>query len=353
MRHSNLGGMRFTMNKYVKNAIKMGAFGLILLLLIGLLGIYYAPTVWFPRNRILDRTSRFASIELEEPGSLEVVTIGDSLSNMDFTPMELWRNYGYTSYNAGSEGQTVEETYYMLKKVFQTQSPKVILMEGELIFRGGKSDRIQSTLAQEIYSHLPGLRFHNLWKRHFDPEGVRIFHRGYCVNGAVAPYEGDADYLACEKEWLCHKPTAFMDEYFSKIKELCEKNGAELIVFAAPSPKNYDQKRVDALAEITERHGFTFIDLNSKIEEIGIDWAEDTSDHGDHMNVKGAKKVTLYFGKYLSENFDLTDRRADANFVAWNDELQPYDQLVKDMDGIYFGVIERERYGVNWDNVLQ
>ncbi len=341
------------MNRYCKNAVKIGVFGLILLVLIALLGIFYSPKIWFPKNRIQDRTSRFASIELEEPESLDVITIGDSLSDMDFTPMELWRNYGYTGYNAGCQGQSIDETYFMLKKVLQTQTPKVVLLEGEVVFRGSTGERIQSSLAQQIYYYLPALRFHNLWKRHFDPEGVRIYHHGYCVNGTVGEYTGPADYLAEDlPDYKTLNAAPFVEEYLSLIKELCDEKGVELVMYTVPSPKNYNQRRVDKVAELAANIGASFIDLNAKVDEIGLDWSTDSSDGGDHLNVKGAAKVTIYLGEYLTQNYEFIDRREDKNFLAWNEELESYDQLVEEMDGRYFGDIEAERYGINWDKIL-
>ena len=46
-------------------------------------------------------------------------------------------------------------------------------------------------------------------------------------------------------------------------------------------------------------------------DEIGIDFQTDTYDAGLHLNLSGAEKLTKYFGKILSDEFNLADRRDD------------------------------------------
>ena len=46
-------------------------------------------------------------------------------------------------------------------------------------------------------------------------------------------------------------------------------------------------------------------------DEIGIDFQTDTYDAGLHLNLSGAEKLTKYFGKLLSDEFNLADRRDD------------------------------------------
>ena len=42
---------------------------------------------------------------------------------------------------------------------------------------------------------------------------------------------------------------------------------------------------------------------------MGIDMKQDTYDSGVHLNIFGAEKVSVFFGKYLMENYNLTDYR--------------------------------------------
>lgn len=60
-------------------------------------------------------------------------------------------------------------------------------------------------------------------------------------------------------------------------------------------------------------------------EEIGIDWNTDTYDAGLHLNVYGAEKASMWFGKLLVENCDVQDRR-NGEMIAelWSDKAVSY-----------------------------
>ena len=62
-------------------------------------------------------------------------------------------------------------------------------------------------------------------------------------------------------------------------------------------------------------------------EEIGIDWSTDTYDTGLHLNVYGAEKAADWFGKLLTQQCGLTDRREDAALVdRWAEKCETYHQ---------------------------
>ena len=61
-------------------------------------------------------------------------------------------------------------------------------------------------------------------------------------------------------------------------------------------------------------------------EEIGIDWSKDTYDTGLHLNVYGAEKASSWFGKILTENFELTDFREIPSVAeVWSEKVEIYD----------------------------
>lgn len=52
-------------------------------------------------------------------------------------------------------------------------------------------------------------------------------------------------------------------------------------------------------------------------------------DGGDHMNFKGARKVTAYLGKYLNKHYSLPDHREDPAYDSWNQDLIEYEKLAQ------------------------
>ena len=72
-----------------------------------------------------------------------------------------------------------------------------------------------------------------------------------------------------------------------------------------------------------------YLDLNTETKSLSIDWKEDTRDQGDHLNFKGAMKVTKYMESYLKQNYDLQDHRHDEQYQSWNDSLENYKKTVE------------------------
>ena len=107
------------------------------------------------------------------------------------------------------------------------------------------------------------------------------------------------------------KISSTVEDYLEKIRMLCVKNQAELVLISTPSPANYNYKKHNGLQKLADQYSLEYLDLNLKLEEIGIDWAVDTLDKGDHLNISGAEKVTKYLGDYLSGKYGLTDRRQE------------------------------------------
>ena len=54
----------------------------------------------------------------------------------------------------------------------------------------------------------------------------------------------------------------------------------------------------------------------------------DTYDAGLHLNLSGAEKLSKYFGKYLTETYDLTDYREDPEYKqVYEEKIQFYEDM--------------------------
>jgi hypothetical protein len=74
-----------------------------------------------------------------------------------------------------------------------------------------------------------------------------------------------------------------------------------------------------------------YINFLELIEEVGIDFAQDTYDAGLHLNVTGAEKMSVYFGKVLQNTFGLEDRRNEVDLSrAWQQKADFYYRMKED-----------------------
>lgn len=107
-----------------------------------------------------------------------------------------------------------------------------------------------------------------------------------------------------------------------KIKELVEANGGTLLLVSVPSPDNWTYAKHNAIEKISEEYDLEFLDMNLMQDELNIDWKTETKDGGNHLNFLGAKKVSSYLAKYLSEKYNLPDHREDPAYDNWEEDIK-------------------------------
>ena len=209
----------------------------------------------------------------------------------------------------------------MLEDALGTQSPQVVLLETNNLFRykAKTEDEHASVLADVCYEAFPFLRYHNIWKQLFTNELTGAF-KGFKLNSVVRPYTGKTYGKVVTGNQIT--PETYV--YLEQIKSLCEKKGARLILYSAPSPKCYTKEKTNLLKKVAKKYGLTYLNMNAKTDQIGINWSTDTRDHGDHLNTSGALKTTAYLGQYLTTKCKITDHSGKAETASWNKAYKKY-----------------------------
>ena len=322
---------------------KLILFGIIFLLLLTAVSAACRPVDWYDDNRVQNRNARITEMRKQDPQTVEILNMGDSLSLATLSPMEMWRQKGYASFNIGADGIRMPEAYYTVVEASEDQSPKYLMIETLMLFRYSEKQDMQMIISQPLYHRFTFLKYHSIWKPYVEGRGVKIYHKGYLINRKVNPYKGSPDYMA-EPMGSGEKTSVpdFNRAWFRRIKEFCDRNGITLILYSMASPKNYNWERVNNLEKFAQEEGVEYLDLNRKQQEIGIDWQTDTNDGGDHMNLNGVVKVTTFFGDYFSEKGGLTDHRGDPAYRSWDEELIAYDKLVEEMEGRSFADVQND-----------
>ena len=270
---------------------------------------------------------------MNEPAdTLEVLALGDSEAYTSVNPMVFWQEGGVPLYLIGQPGQYIGETYFALKKILPTQSPKVVLIETHCLIG---TESLAENLAKVIKGELKGLFslfvYHDKWKQVLSGEEVADdnYFKGYEIMTEVKAY-GGADYMEDNTGSRTEIPPE--SRYFmGRIMKLCEEKGAKVIFYSSPSPVNYNPAVIDALTRYSEEINVPYYDFNSHLEENGIDWNTDTLDNGDHVNLSGSIKISSRLLSFLNENAELDDRSNDPAYSSWNELLKKYNDMVAEM----------------------
>jgi len=307
-----------------KNIVKSVSFVVLTVAIIGLLTPVLAPTKVF--NGVMD----------EPDGSLQYVAFGDSECNAGFSPMEIWKDYGFAGYNCGVSAQRIQDTYYLVDKVLEHQQPQAIFLETNLIYRHMLTvDEVQASYQHLVERMLPALRFHARWKQLLDPlaksdgrDALTAMLKGMRFKTDEKGYSGGPYATPTDQR---QRIGILQRMYLDRIVKLCRSKGITLILYASPSPACWNMQRHNGLADYAKDNGLSFIDMNLDPSAYGIDWSQDTYDGGDHLNFFGATKVSRYLGSYLRDKSGLTDRRGQPSYEQWERTLDDYLKKTKDV----------------------
>ncbi|MBQ8140147.1 MAG: SGNH/GDSL hydrolase family protein [Clostridia bacterium] len=287
-----------------------------------------------------------------EAGGHDVLFVGDCEIYESFVPAVLWEKYGISSYVRGSPQQLVWQSYYLLEEMLEYETPNAVVFNvfslkyGEpqsepynrmtldgMRWSSSKIDAINASMTDEesfIEYVFPILRFHSritqLTSQDFKYAfgSPKVSHSGYLMQTGVDPQTDfskgrtELDYEISDNAW----------KYLDMMRALCEENGIELILVKAPTNTMkywWHDEYEEQISEYAEENRLSYYNFIPLAGEIGIDWSTDTYDKGAHLNVYGAEKLTEYFGRILSEDFGIEDRRTDASLSeAWDVRLESY-----------------------------
>ncbi|MBQ9549926.1 MAG: SGNH/GDSL hydrolase family protein [Lachnospiraceae bacterium] len=267
---------------------------------------------------IISTRRKIEDLRLERKDSIDVIFAGDSLVFRDISPLRIWEKSGITSYDLSDGAMRLCDQCVLIRNFCRRQSPKLLVLEADIMTKEAspyKDDfAIPTNLIERIF---PIFHYHTFYK------GLGLFGeykgaaatKGYQPEETVEPYEGRTDYMEAEAE-----PVEIGERnliYLKRIVDFCEKNDIELLILALPSPGNYNKEVNKAVQRWADDNGVSFTDLNYECDDIGIDWLTDTKDGGDHLNRKGAEKVSDYLAGFFSENYTLTDHRDDPEYSDW------------------------------------
>lgn len=289
-----------------------------------------------------------------EPKDHEVIFIGDCEVYANFSPMFMYEQDGIKAYVRGSSQQMIWQSYYILKETLKYETPKVVVLNVNSMRYGKDSDKVseaynrltidnmkwskekvkiinESMTDEETFLSyvFPILRYHSRFDELTKEDLEYLFkdktntYNGFLVNKNIKP----AQNLPTKRKLANYEFNTECYEYLDRITNLCKENDIKLVLIKAPSlyPYWYDEYD-EQIRTYAEEHGIDYYNLLENIEEIGIDYSVDTYDGGLHLNLTGATKLSKYFSKILSNNYNLADYSGDK---VYDKKLEQYKEGIK------------------------
>ena len=108
------------------------------------------------------------------------------------------------------------------------------------------------------------------------------------------------------------------------------------VLFVIPKTTFWQEqdKELNYATKIINNAGFKVMNFN-KIKDIDLSFATDYYDV-NHLNVYGATKYTLYFAKYLKENYNLENHKLYETNNSWDEEYKNFTKEFQKQTGKNF-----------------
>lgn len=303
----------------------------------------------------------------DETTNHDVIMVGDCEVYENFSPLEMWEQYGITSYIRGSAQQLIWQSYYMLEDTLKYETPKVVVYNVQSMvyntpqkeeynrmtldgmrWSKAKWNSIQASMLEEenVLDYIfPVLRYHGriteLGKSDFTYfwNKRKVTHNGYYMRIDTLPYDEESALEEPKPENTTFGDNAW--NYLDRLRDLCKSKGINLLLVKAPSlsPVWFDEYETQ-IQTYAKENNLDYINYLDLVKKIKIDYDSDTYDGGLHMNLSGAKKLSRHLGEYLIEHYHLTDHRQETSYSdVWNEKLDFYNQMITSQED------ELKKYG--------
>lgn len=331
------------------NAVKIALFFIIIFVLIGVAA------------RITERKDSQNKYQdfMELADQIDVLFLGSSHVLNGINPVQLYSEYGITSYNMGKPGGMVTESYWTLMNALDYCTPKCVVVDLWALDRNYKYlDIMNGTESEEDIRNSVSLLHTNMdvWPISktkiaavndliSDPEIRKEFLWNFTLyygrwssltssdfmpanartsNGYLLGAEQRQELYLTQKVEQAEDTTQVLteksvcEEYLDKILKECRQRDIDVVLTFLPMAVSYDQDRqaVNRITEIAAENNLPFLNLLPQETQSVVDYYTDMSDD-THLNANGMYKVTSYIGGKLKEVCELSDHRQEDAYAEW------------------------------------
>ena len=263
-------------------------------------------------------------------------------------PMQLWHDWGITSYNFGEHGTPIPTSYWVMRNAVRYHKPKIAVLDTYEV-SSPKFDKRGFRFFLDIFPMTPtkllAIRdltdsknyekfltnyeiYHNRWKEmsisdRFDS----LFHSDYTKTKGAREITSNEISIAVPNTYeqtneLFDQSTIAMN-YIRKFVDFCNKNDIIPILINIPYPANeIEQKKANAVTLLAQELGVPYYNM---LRMNIVDYDTDCND-SNHLNPSGAYKVTDFLGHMLNRygvggDFD---HRSDFFYKSWHNDYAEY-----------------------------
>ncbi len=298
----------------------------------------------------------------EPKDSLDLVYLGASNVYAHFNAPLAFNQYGFATGLVSTDSQPFVFIKYMIKEAKKRQNPKLYIIDISRVASESQNftygnirksldsmkftkNRIEAATAalnyidydesadqKKVDFYFSFLLYHNRWKtvNEANFKNVRLF-KGYLLDKKRTNRVAQKEYDWENESIDLGKNQEILEDLLKYIKK--EKLN---VLFVIPKRGFTVEEigRLNSATSIIEKNNYKVINFNT-LEDFEVNFKKDFY-NSQHLNVYGATKYTLYFSKYLKNNYDLPDHRGDKKYSSWVDEYERFKKEYKELTGEKF-----------------
>ena len=282
----------------------------------------------------------------------DVLFFGASHMQNALNPIILWQECGIASYNAAFEAARMSYSYWIAKNSFPDRQPSLVVIDcayltndwkhaashwpshvafDEMPMSVGKIQAIRDLFddREERMRYLfPLTASHYRWSS-LTKEDFEIDYKvmGYLPFFTVQ--EAELRFASADPEVEVDSATTY---YLRMLIEECQSRGIDVLLTTVPYEANEESLRgMSYTYTLAEEYGVPYLDADSLAALLNTktDFLNSYEDNS-HLNVSGAEKFSRFMAEYISENYDIPDRRADGRYAVWDSYTEEYYEKLDD-----------------------
>lgn len=295
-------------------------------------------TIGAADNFLMRKTSYIKNADFYSyEDNYDILFLGSSHMVMGVSTMDLWADYGITSYNLGNYGQWIPVDYWVLKNALDYTMPKLVVVDVHAIGVENKYSLDHVSQMHEVFDVMPlsknkvsavydllpdGKRmeflfdfslYYTRWNEvdaSFWDKVVPSTEKGANLDNSNSFGTATVKEMAAPK-WIDTREMKLEEttgkEYLRKIIELCQNSGIEVMLVALPyAPTEEEQKNLNGVYEIADHRN----------DQMADEWNKDYEEYLQYKIswLKEQKNLDAYL-------MLLADDELDVNVEIYNTDI--------------------------------
>lgn len=274
-----------------------------------------------------------------DKNSVEVAISGSSQAVFCISGMEMYEKYGISCYSMGSPDQPILCSLAWLRELDRRQNIKVAALDISQLFETNEEVSYRQALdpmhlsknkvqivrqhvaegedADSTMSYLfPLMKYHSRWnevtKQDFglDVSSSSMF-LGNAMSNNVCSFD-DYDDFILDENLMWTETVQEQENAVRQYAQYCKENDIQMVLFKTPK-SDWCKKKDRQVQKLADELDVPYLNYTTEkaCEQAEIDFYADFKD-AEHLNLRGAEKISRQLGAYLTEHYDLTDFRETA-----------------------------------------